>query len=142
MRKKRRRSPSSAGRTYSELQLVGLLTHTEERKQATVDRLRAAILSLETSGQPISARTIQEKCGLEYASIRRNPEALLLYQQHSTFLKQKRKRAKTPHPDALASCDPLLAYKKADLVVRLQNEQASRKEWETRYASILQDYRK
>src|SRR5438132_277626 len=85
MRKKRRRSPSSIGRTYSEQQLVGLRAHTQGQKQTTVDRLRAAILALETSGQPISARTIQEKCGLEYASIRRNPEALALYQQHSTF---------------------------------------------------------
>src|SRR5712692_1768577 len=140
MRKKRRRSPSSAGRTYSELQLVGLLTHTEERKQATVDRLRAAILSLETSGQPISARTIQEKCGLEYASIRRNPEALLLYQQHSTFLKQKRKRAKSPNPDAPSPRDPLLAYKKTDLVARLHKEQARQDDLKTQYAKLLEDY--
>lgn len=140
MRKKRRcSSPSSAGRPYTERQLAGLHTHTQEQKQATVDRLRAAILALETSGQPISARTIQEKCGLEYASIRRNPAALLLYQQHSTFLKQKRKRAKVPNPDAPTRRDPLLAYKKADLVARLRNEQTSQKEWEAQYSTLLQD---
>src|SRR5216683_1970452 len=112
MRKKRQRSPSSAGRPYTEQQLVGLRTHTETQKQATVARLRTAILSLETSGQPISARTIQEKCGLEYASIRRNPEVLALYQQHSTFLQARRKRTKPSDLRASASRDPLLAYKK------------------------------
>ena len=140
MRKKRRRSPSSAGRPYAEQQLVGLRTHTEAQKQATVDRLRAAILSLETNGQAISARTIQEKCGLEYASIRRNPEALLVYQQHSTFLKQKRKRAKTPNPDAPLPRDPLLAYKKTDLVARLRKEQARQDDLKTQYAKLLEDY--
>ena len=140
MRKKRRRSPSSAGQPHTEQQLVGLRTHTREQKQATVDRLRAAILALESSGQPISVRTIQEKCGLEYASIRRNPEALLLYQQHSTFLKQKRKRTKASSLDTPTSRDPLLAYKKADLVARVRKGEELLKAQEKQHATLLQDY--
>jgi hypothetical protein len=124
----------------TEQQLTGLREHAQAQKQNTVSRLKAAIATLEAQHKPISARTIREECGLEYASIRRNPEALLLYQQHSTFLKQKRKRAKAPHPDVPASRDPLLAYKKADLVVRLRNEQKARKEWEAQYAALVQDY--
>ncbi|HWS85267.1 MAG TPA: hypothetical protein VN207_13515 [Ktedonobacteraceae bacterium] len=105
-----------------------------------MDRLRTAITSLDAQNKPISAKTIYEECGLEYASIRRNPEALLLYQQHSTFLKQRRKRTKTPHPDAPTPRDPLLAYKKPDLVARLRQAQARCTELETQHAAILADY--
>ncbi len=140
MGKKRQRSPSSAGHPYTEQQLAGLRTHTQEQKQATVDRLRAALLALETSGQPISARTIQEKCGLEYASIRRNPAALLLYQQHSTFLKQKRKRTKASQPDTPSPRDPLLAYKKKDLVIRVRRAEELLKAQEQQHATLIQGY--
>lgn len=139
MRKRKRASRLHAV-PYPKQQLAGLREHTQAQKQNTVNRLAAAITSLTKQQKPISARTIFEECGLEYASIRRNPEALLLYQQHSTFLKQKRKRAKASQLDVPAPRDPLLAYKKSDLVVRLRNEQASRKEWETQYTTILQDY--
>lgn len=138
--RKRKRVSLPHNYSYTEQQLAGLREHTQVQKQRTVTRLSAAIASLTAQHKPISARTIYEECGLAYASIRRNSEALLLYQQHSTFLKQKRKRAKTPHPDTPTPRDPLLAYKKADLVVRLRNEQASRKKWEAQYATILQDY--
>ena len=138
MRKKRQRSPSSAGRPYTEQQLVGLRTHTEAQKQATVDRLRTTILALETSGQPISARTIQEKCGLEYASIRRNPEALALYQQHSTFLQARRKRKKQAKLSTPPR-DPLLAYTKLQLVTRLREEQAQRARQEAQHTHLLEE---
>ncbi|QBD75689.1 hypothetical protein EPA93_06585 [Ktedonosporobacter rubrisoli] len=90
--------------------------------------------------KPISARTIYEECGLTYASFRRNPEALLLYQQHSTFLKRERKRTRTACPDTVSPCDPLLAYKKPDLVARLRQAQARCAELETQHTTILADY--
>jgi hypothetical protein len=93
----------------SDKQLVGLREHAQVQKQYTIDRLREAITS---QGKPISVTTIREVCGLEYAAIRRNPEALLLYQQHSTFLKQKRKRTKNALPDMPSPRDPCLSYKK------------------------------
>src|SRR6266566_1760410 len=115
--RKRKRVSQSRTEPYSEQQLAGLREHAQAQKQSTVDRLEAAIASLTAQHKLISARTIREECGLEYASFRRNPEALLLYQQHSTFLKQKRKRAKASHPDAPTPRDPLLAYRKTDLAV-------------------------
>lgn len=81
--RKRKRPLRPLDHLYSELQLAGLRAHAQAQKQSTVDRLRAAITALEAQHQPISARTIYEECGLTYASFRRNPEALLLYQpQH------------------------------------------------------------
>lgn len=125
---------------YPEQQLSGLRSHAEAQKQSTVERLRTAITSLQEQHKPISARTIYEECGLEYASFRRNPEALLLYQQHSTFLKHERKRTRTTCPDTMSPRDPLLAYKKPDVVALLRQAQARYAELETQQATILADY--
>jgi hypothetical protein len=97
--RKRQQSSVSRKQTHSDKQLTGLRTHALAQKQATVDRLRYAIDALQAKKQPISIKTIREECGLEYNSIKRNPEALLLYQQHSTFLKRERKRTRTACPD-------------------------------------------
>lgn len=118
--RKRKRVAQLQPSPHTEQQLAGLRDHAQAQKQHTVSRLEAAIASLTAQHKPISARTIREGCGLEYASLRRNPEALHLYQQHSTFLKQKRKRTKTSLPGASTPRDPLLAYKKADLVARVR----------------------
>src|SRR6266566_2143614 len=112
MRKRKHGAPPRT-EPYTEQQLAGLRDHAHIQKQNTIRRLEAAIVSLTAQHKPISARTIYEECGLEYASLRRNPDALLLYQQHSTFLKQKRKRTKVSPPDAPSPRDPLL-----DLVAR------------------------
>jgi hypothetical protein len=138
----RKRKWVSQSRTepYSEQQLAGLRTHAQARKQSTVDRLRTAIASLHAQHKPISASTIREECGLEYASIRRNPEALLMYQQHSTFLKRERKRTKTSCPDTPSPRDPLLAYRKTQLVVMLREERTHRQETEKQQAQLLQEY--
>src|SRR5712692_9390275 len=138
--RKRKRSLRALDHPYSEQQLSGLRAHAQAQKQGTVERLKTAITSLQAHHQPISARTIYEECGLAYASIRRNPEALLLYQQHSTFLKRERKRTRTACPDTVSPRDPLLAYKKPDLVVRLRQAQARCAELETQHATILADY--
>lgn len=125
---------------YSELQLAGLRGHAQSRKQHTIRRLEAAIASLTAQHKPISARTIYEECGLAYAALRRNPEALLLYQQHSTFLKQKRKRAKAQRPDTPKPRDPLLAYKKTDLVARMRKAEELLNVQEQQHATLLQCY--
>jgi hypothetical protein len=138
--RKRKRSLRPLDHSYSEQQLAGLRAHAQAQKQSTVERLRNAIAALQAQHQPISARTIYEECGLTYASLRRNPEALLLYQQHGTFLKQKRKRAKAPHPDATTPRDPLLAYKKADLVARVRKGEEQLKAREKQHDKLLQDY--
>lgn len=138
--RKRKRVTQPRTTPYPEQQLVGLREHAQIQKQQTLRRLEAAITSLTAQHKPISARTIREECGLEYASFRRNPEALLLYQQHSTFLKQKRKQTKALQPDAPASRDPLLAYKKADLVARVRKSEELLKAREQQHTTLLQDY--
>jgi hypothetical protein len=137
---KRKRPFRPLDHSYTEQQLAGLRAHAQAQKQGTVERLRAAIMALEAQHQPISARTIYEECGLEYASLRRNPEALLLYQQHSTFLKRERKRTRTSCPDTPSPRDPLLAYKKADLVARVRKAEELLKAREQQHATLLQDY--
>ena len=138
--RKRKRSLQALHRSYSEQQFVGLREHALIQKQNTLSRLEAAIASLTAQHKPISARTIYEECGLEYASIRRNPEALLLYQQHSTFLKQQRKRTKALHPDTPHPRDPLLVYKKTDLVARVRKAEELLKAREQQHATLLQNY--
>jgi hypothetical protein len=88
----------------------------------------------------VSGLDIYEECGLAYAALRRNPEALLLYQQHSTFLKQRRKRTRVSQPDTPSSRDPLLAYKKMDLVARVRKAEERLKEREQQHGQLLQDY--
>ncbi len=138
--RKRQRSGVSRKQVYSQEQLAGLRTHALARKQATVERLSRAIDALTAKKQPISMKTIREECGLEYNSIKRNPEALLLYQQHSTFLKRERKRTRTACPDTVAARDPLLAYKKARLAAMLREERTQRQETEKQQARLLEEY--
>jgi hypothetical protein len=138
MPKRKRAAPPRA--PYTEQQLAGLSVHAQAQKQHTLERLRVAITSLTAQHKPISARTIYEECGLEYASLRRNPEALLLYQQHSTFLKQKRKRTKVSQLDTPKPRDPLLAYKKTDLVARVHKAEELLKARGEQHDTLLQDY--
>ncbi len=138
--RKRKRSLRPLDHPNSEQQLAGLRAHAQAQKQSTVERLRTAIAALQAQHKPISARTIYEECGLEYASIRRNPEALLLYQQHSTFLKRERKRTRTLCPDTVSPRDPLLAYKKTHLAAQVREERKIRQEIEAQHAQLLQEY--
>jgi hypothetical protein len=138
--RKRQQSRVSRKQVYSEEQLAGLRTHALAQKQATVDRLRQAIDTLTAKKLPISIKTIREECGLEYNSIKRNPEALLLYQQHSTFLKRERKRTKISSPGTVAPRDPLLAYKKTQLATMLREERTQRQDTEQQQAQLLQEY--
>jgi hypothetical protein len=135
-----RRKQTTQPHDHSEQQLAGLRKHAEAQKQNTIDRLRAAITSLNAQNKPISAKTIYEECGLEYAALRRNPEALLLYQQQSTFLKRERKRMKAPPPEAPSPRDPLLAYKKTQLATQVHEERKLRQEMEAQHAQLLQEY--
>lgn len=135
-----RKQTTRSRASYTEQQLAGLHAHAQGQKCNTVERLRAAITVLTAQHKPISARTIREECGLEYAAFRRNPEALLLYQQHSTFLKQQRKRTKAPQPGTPSPRDPLLAYKKTDLAARVRKAEELLKAQEQQHATLLQNY--
>lgn len=68
---------------------------------------------------------IYDECGLRYAAIHRNPEALALFRANSTHLVAEKKRNKRkPHAASeVTPRDPLLNYKKLQLVARLRSAQ-------------------
>ncbi len=127
MKKRANQRRTRLAPTYSEKQLVGLRASTSARKQETVERLRAAIESLQAKKQAITAQSIYAECGLHYASFRRNPEALALFRATSTHLTQRKQRNKRKASDdghsVPPSRDPLLNYHKPQLVTRLRNAQ-------------------
>ena len=131
---------TSKQQTYSRQRLAGLDAYTTALKRATVDRLGVAIKSLKGKKLPISIKTIREECGLEYNSIKRNPEALLLYQRHSTYLKSKRQQMKLPQPTAPSPHDPFMSYKKSQLIIRLRQEMQRRQEMEAQYTKLLEEF--
>src|SRR5712691_370520 len=129
-------------RTYSEAQLTGIKQSTTERRQATVERLRTAIEALKAKKQEISVQTIYEECGLRYAAIHRNPEALALFRANSTHLvaAKKRNKRKFPVDEETISPprDPLLSYKKPQLVIRLRSAQQQLLEAQQQQAALVE----
>ncbi len=117
---KRPRTP----RLPTETQLKALRSSTVARRQATIDRLRSAINALTAKKREITVQTIYEECGLRYAAIHRNQEALALFRAHSTHLvakkKQKGRKRLSTGEEPPAPRDPLLNYKKPQLVKRLR----------------------
>src|SRR5437588_9749139 len=103
--KARRRSPRLP-RTYSEAQLAGIKQSTTARRLATVERLQTAIDALKEKKREISVQTIYDECGLRYAAIHRNPEALALFRANSTHLvaaKKQRKRKSREDSEATSA---------------------------------------
>lgn len=142
MKTKARRQKPHLPRTYSETQLAGIKLSTTARRLATVERLQTAINALKEKKQEISVQTIYEECGLRYAAIHRNPEALALFRASSTHLTTSKKRNKrkqradvetTPTPR-----DPLLSYKKPQLVVRLRSAQQQLLEVQQQQATLIE----
>ncbi len=132
MKPKTKRRPPRLHRTYSEAQLAGIKQSTTARRQATVERLRSAIEVLKAKKQEISVQTIYGECGLRYAAIHRNPEALELFRANSTHLVAAKKRNKRKQhageETPPSSRDPLLNYKKPQLVARLRSAQQQHQE--------------
>jgi hypothetical protein len=141
-----------------------LRANAAAQKQATVERLKEAIALLEADGRPLNTFTIKEVSGMDYMAYYRNAEALALFRTHSTHLRNEREKKQTnqhrsgrkspKHDDTLhhipvQSRDPLLAYKKPDLVAKLraayaerdqiqQHAQVEREEIQQRYGALLQ----
>jgi hypothetical protein len=124
MKKKTNLRKRRALREPSEAQLAALRQSTSARRLATIERLRTAIDALKAKNQEISVQTIYDECGLRYAAIHRNPEALALFRANSTNLVAKKKRTRRKHDESSQSTpsprDPLLAYKKPLLVERVR----------------------
>jgi hypothetical protein len=148
----------------SEDRYAHLRVHAMAQKQTTVERLKQAITQLETEGREVSTFTIKEVSGLDYMVYYRNSEALALFRTHSTHLREERvkeeakqqqtTRKKSKRDDRLHQVkveprDPLLAYKKPELVAKLravyterdqikQHAQAEVASLEQRYTTLLQ----
>ena len=137
-------APDSSAAKYPASRLEGLRRHAAEQKQATLERLRAAIASLQARKEPITVHTIRAESGLDYKAYARNPEALRLFQEHSTFLVAERKEArkrrqKRTSQIAAQPKDPLLHYKRPQLVARVREEMSRREEAETYYRLLLEE---
>jgi hypothetical protein len=131
-------------RLTSETQLAGLRTSTTERKQATVERLRAAIVALQAKKQAITVQSVYEECGLRYAAIYRNAEALDLFRANSTHLLAQKKSARRKGTDSSkdpaqpSRRDPLLHYRKPQLAARLREAQQHVLELEQQQAILVE----
>jgi hypothetical protein len=140
-----KRKPSAkkprASRPPSEAQLRALRDSTAARRQATIERLRSAIDTLTAKKKEITVQTIYEESGLRYAAIHRNQEALALFRAHSTHLvaQKKRKRRKRPSTgeETPAPRDPLLNYKKPQLVERFRAAQQLVQELQQQLAMVV-----
>jgi hypothetical protein len=134
-------SPSSS---YTEQRLAGLRRYAAEQRQATLERLRAAIEALEARGEPITVHTIRAESHLDYKAYARNLEALKLFQEHSTFLaaqrkEARRKRKKRSGGESSLPNDSLLNYKRPQLAARLRQEMQRREEIEVQYRQLLEE---
>jgi hypothetical protein len=142
MKLKTKRRPPRLPRTSSEAQLAGIKQSTTARRLATVERLRTAIDALKAKKQEISVQTIYDECGLRYAAIHRNPEALALFRANSTHLVAEKKRNKRKPREASeatpAPCDLLLNYKKPQLVARLRLAQQQLLEAQQNQATLVE----
>jgi len=78
----------------TESRLEGLRHHAAQQKQATLERLHAAIVSRKAKGKPITVHTVRAESGLDYKSYARSREALALFQEHSIFLVARRTEAR------------------------------------------------
>lgn len=134
--KARRRSPRLP-RTYSEAQLAGIKQSTTARRLATVERLQTAIDALKENKREISVQSIYDECGLRYAAIHRNPEALRLFRANSTHLNTKKKRTRSKSStNAPVPRDPLLNYDKPQLAARLRAAQQQLQDLERQLAML------
>lgn len=142
MKPKTKRRAPRLPRTYSEAQLAGIKESTTARRLATVERLRTAIDALKATKQAILVQTIYNECGLRYAAIHRNPEALALFRASSTHLTAKKKRNKRKQhagEEAVpAPRDPLFSYKKPQLVARLHSAQQQLQEVRQQQAALVE----
>lgn len=129
-------------RTPTEAQLAGLRASTSARKQATVERLQRAIETLKAQKRAITVQAIYEACGLRYVAIHRNPDALALFRANSTHLVAEKKRARRTSSissqEASPLRDPLLNYKKTQLVARLREAHHQLQEGQSQQAILVE----
>ncbi|HEY7418029.1 MAG TPA: hypothetical protein VH593_22805 [Ktedonobacteraceae bacterium] len=132
-----------------------LRANATRQKQTTVERLKAAIATLEAEQRPVTIFTIKEVSGLDYMAYYRNDEALTLFRRHSTHLQATRtrergqqrtsRRKQQQHEESnqervVLPRDPLLRYKKPRLVSELRVALTERDQTWQRYQALLQEH--
>jgi hypothetical protein len=153
--------PEPTGDRYTHLRAYATV-----QKRATVERLKQAIVQLETDRRPVNTFTIKEVSGLDYMAYYRNPEALALFRTHSTHLRKEREKKQANkhrsmrkrgrqddhlHQVKVEPRDPLLDYKRPRLVQLVheartechqmkRQAQTERAELEQRYQGLLQEH--
>ena len=127
---------------YSVQRLRGLHAHTSAQQQPTVRRLAEAITVLTAQGRPVTARTIQDACGLRYSTMVRNAEAYALYCTHRTragTTRRRQERGDLSRPTESAGRAPRHLGTTAQLRARLQAAQQQLHELEAYNARLLQE---
>jgi len=128
-------------------QYAHLRANAAAQKQATVDRLSQAIMTLEAEGRPVNTFTIKEVSGMDYMAYYRNRDAFQIFQEHSTHLRKERAQEQAKHQTAsrgrsrkteqgqaashtikVSPRDPLLDYKRPRLVELLHEARVERDE--------------
>lgn len=113
-----------------------LMGEVKRMLEETYGEIREAIESLKSKKQAITAQTIYAECGLSYASYARNPEALALFRANSTHLNQKRKRKRKTDDEPIHPRDPLMNYKKPQLVSHLRDAMQQLQSQERQLATL------
>lgn len=93
-------------------------------RQQTVARLRAGIEAIESRSERVTADSIKRESGLDFTSIRRNPEAYALYRQHAHAFKNtrnpsRRKPTRRRRQEADSGRDRLLSHSKTQLCAKV-----------------------
>lgn len=116
-----------------------LKQRASERADKTVDRIRAAVAALQTTGQKITAEAIRQATrdlepgfsGLSFQVIRRNPRAYALYRDAADAFTadltaqrkqrtKRRRRTRASAQEPRSSYDPLQRFDKRELVQRIR----------------------
>ena len=139
----------SSATTYTSTRLAGLQASSKERRDRTVQQLQEALDKLHgeadmlvSERKPITLAAIARAGGPIWQTIKRNPEARQLWEDH---------KPQPPHSKLKKTKDPVLSYSRADLLAhyraehdrvanlttRLTAEIEARTSVETRYHNAL-----
>lgn len=123
------------------------------QKRRTVERLEQAIITLEAAGRPVTTFTIKEVCGLDYMAYYRNPEALILFRKHSTYLQKAQAKGKAKHrltknkrgkeiskEERSELQGTMLTGEHSRKVTKRQSVGAVDDQWERKYQALLQEH--
>lgn len=104
-----------------------------------MERLQEAIADLQRAGQAVSVTNLFRGYGLSYNTIKRHPQALALFREHSTGEQAKQRRQQRAQEQAqdTRKSDPLLRLTKTALVAIIRQDREQYSALEARYRALL-----